>query len=220
MGEMPIALVFDYDGVLADTERLHWKSWAALFLPYDLRLTWDEYCRIGRGFADDQMFRSIMKNAPDLDLNMEELARLNEERKREVRAWSLAESPIPQETIELLATLKAYRIGLVTSSERSYVEPVLRASAIYEKFDALVFGEDVPIHKPTPDPYLLIAKWLGASTGIAFEDSDSGLESARAAGFKAVRIEHPTDLAQVVAQSLRDHAALKNSSAPGNAWEV
>jgi len=61
----------------------------------------------------------------------------------------------------MLTTLNAYRIGLVTSSERAEVEPILRASAIYEKFDALVFGENVAAHKPAPDPYLMIAENLG-----------------------------------------------------------
>ena len=206
MGKLPEALVFDYDGVLADTEPLHWKSWAVLFQPYDVQLTWEEYGRIGRGVSDIQMFASLVKNAPRLPVD--ELMRLNLERRRMVCEWSLAESPIPPETIELLATLKEYRIGLVTSSDRVDVEPILRAAAIYEKFDAVVFGDDVGAHKPAPDPYLLIAKKLGISTGIAFEDSGSGLQSAIAAGFKAVKIEHPRELAQIVAQSLRDQAAL------------
>jgi HAD superfamily hydrolase (TIGR01509 family) len=67
----------------------------------------------------------------------------------------------------------------------------------------MVFGEDVTAHKPAPDPYLLIAQKLGVGTGIAFEDSQSGVESARAAGFKVVRVEQPKELAQLVARSLR-----------------
>ncbi len=202
---MPEALIFDYDGVLADTEPLHWKSWAALFRPYGVELTWEEYGRIGRGVSDIQMFASMVKNAPRLPVG--ELMLLNVERRRMVLEWSLAESPIPRETIELLATLEAHKIGLVTSSDRADVEPVLRADGIYDKFNAIVFGDDVPNHKPAPDPYLLIAKRLCVSTGIAFEDSDSGMKSARAAGFNAVRIEHPRELAQVVELSLHDHAA-------------
>jgi HAD superfamily hydrolase (TIGR01509 family) len=201
---MPKALVFDYDGVLADTERLHWKSWADLLLPYDVRLTWEEYCRFGLGVADEQMIGSILKRAPHLPADT--LLLQNLERRQTVCKWSLAEIPIPQETIELLTTLNGYRIGLVTSSERAEVEPILRAAAIYEKFDAFVFGEDVAAHKPSPDPYLLIAKNLAVSTGIAFEDSESGLLSARAAGFEAVRIEQPKELAQVVVRLLRDTA--------------
>ena len=177
---MPQALVFDYDGVLADTEPLHWKSWAALFRSFDVELTWEEYGRIGRGVSDIQMFASLVKNAPRLPVD--ELMLLNLERRRMVLEWSLAESPIPRETIELLAALEAYRIGLVTSSDRADVEPVLRASGIYDKFDAIVFGNDVAAHKPAPDPYLLIAKKLGVSTGTAFEDSNSGMKSALGRG--------------------------------------
>jgi len=67
----------------------------------------------------------------------------------------------------------------------------------------MVFGEDVAANKPAPEPYLLIAQKLEVRTGIAFEDSQSGLESALAAGFKVVKIEQPKELAQVVARSLR-----------------
>ena len=86
--------------------------------------TWEEYGRIGRGVSDIQMFASLVKNAPRLPVD--ELMLLNLERRRMVLEWSLAKSPIPQQTIEMLATLKRYRIGLVTSSDRVDVEPVLR----------------------------------------------------------------------------------------------
>lgn len=203
MDETRESLVFDYDGVLADTEPLHWKSWAALLLRYDVSLGWEEYCSVGRGVHDAQIFEAFAKRMPLL--GTEERSRLNLERKHMVCEWSLVESPIPHETVKLLMTLGAYRIGLVTSSERSEVEPVLRAAAIYDRFDAMVFGDEVAAPKPAPDPYLLIARKLGVSTGIAFEDSKPGLESARAAGFKAVGIEQPRELAQVVARSLRLH---------------
>ena len=108
-----------------------------------------------------------------------------------VREWSLAESPIPRETVELLRTLDEYRVGLVTSSERTDVEPVLRAAQIHSRFDAMVFGGEPAEPKPSPAPYLLIAERLGVKTGIAFEDSEPGLASARAAGFRAVKIDAP-----------------------------
>ncbi len=99
-----------------------------------------------------------------------------------------------------------YRLGLVTSSDRSDVEPVLRVSGIYEKFDATVFGDDVANHKPAPDPYLLVAHKLGVKSGVAFEDSVPGIESARAAGFKVVKVDNPKSLADIVADVLRAQA--------------
>ena len=198
--KMTDTLVFDYDGVLADTEPLHWRSWAALLSRYDIPFSWEEYCRVGRGLTDAQMLEALRGRVSLSDGAA--LLRQNDERKRAVCRRSLAEIPIPQATIELLSTLSAYRIGLVTSSQRPDVEPILRAAGIYQHFDAMVFGEDVSAHKPAPAPYLLIARKLGLSRGIAFEDSQSGLESAQAAGFKVFRVEQPKELAQIVARSL------------------
>ena len=126
-----------------------------------------------------------------------------DERKRMVREWSLAEPPISQETSALLRSLGAFRIGLVTSSERSSVEPVLSACGVLEAFNAFVFGEDAVSPKPSPEPYLLMKQRLGIVSGIAFEDSNAGVESALAAGLKVVRVESPRDLARLVESSIR-----------------
>jgi len=194
------ALVFDYDGVIADTEPLHWRSWAALLLPYGIQLSWDEYCGMGRGATDRQIYNVMLKRA-ELP-GVEEFASLNVHRKSQVRDWSLSEIPIARETVELLGSLDGGHIGLVTSSERNDVEPVLRAAGILERFDAVVFGEDVAEHKPSPAPYLLIAERLGVGGGVAFEDSEPGLASARAAGFEAIKVERPVDLPQIVSRIL------------------
>ena len=200
MAEMQEALVFDYDGVIADTEPLHWQSWANMLLPYGIELSWTEYCALGRGISDTQMYERLRKRAhlPKPD----EFSRLNLERKRTVRAWALQESPISRETVALLKTLSNWPVGLVTSSGRFEVEPILRAAAVYDCFHAIVFGEDVSLPKPSPEPYLLVAQRLGVSGGIAFEDSEAGIESAQAAGFRAVKVGRPEDLPAIVAQWL------------------
>ncbi len=201
MAVLPEALVFDYDGVIADTEPLHWKSWAALLARYGIHLGWEEYCRIGQGVSDAKLF--LRFGAQMRPADAENFSCLNPERKQLVREWSLAESPIPRETVALLKTLGDYRVGLVTSSEQADVEPVLRAAQVYSRFDALVFGQEPAAPKPSPAPYLLVAERLGVKTGIAFEDSEPGLASASAAGFKVIKIARPGDLAKIVALSLR-----------------
>lgn len=205
----PAALIFDYDGVLADTEPLHWKSWAKLLSPYGIEMTWEDYCAYGRGVDDGRLCDYIGKKWQHVDTV--ELSDQNRERKQLVRGWSLAEPPIPKETVSLLKALEGYRIGLVTSSERSAVEPVLHACDLLDKFDAAVFGEDVVQRKPSPEPYLQIRQKLGLSTGIVFEDSSSGVESALAAGFNVVRVENPNDLAKIIAITL----AIKVSDTQG-----
>jgi beta-phosphoglucomutase len=195
------ALVFDYDGVIADTEPLHWKAWETLLSQNGIQLGWDEYCRVGQGVSDRQIYEHFRARMPRIDANAFSI--LNADRRRNVRELSLRQCPVPLETIALLKSLDGYKIGLVTSSEQSEVEPVLYAAGIHMEFDAIVFGGDTASKKPSPAPYLLIAEKLGVKTGIAFEDSEPGLSSARAAGFRAVKIARPSDLSEIVKRSLR-----------------
>ena len=201
MVDLREALVFDYDGVIADTEPLHWKSWAVLLSRCGIELGWAEYCRIGQGVNDKQIYEHYRARMPHADVKAFE--EQNGERKRMVRELSMKESPIAQETVALLKSLTGFRLGLVTSSERSEVEPVLRAAQIHDKFDAMVFGGETASPKPSPAPYLLIAERLSVKSGIAFEDSEPGLESASAAGFRAIKVERPKDLAKIVELTLR-----------------
>ena len=201
MVDLREALVFDYDGVIADTEPLHWKSWAALLSRYGIQLGWDEYSRVGQGVSDKKIYEHFRARMPQVDAR--EFAEQNGERKRMVLELSLKENPIAQETIAMLRSLDGYRLGFVTSSDQADVEPVLRAARIQDRFDAMVFGGEAAEPKPSPAPYLLIADRLGVRTGIAFEDSEPGLESARAAGFRAVKIERASDLSKIVELTLR-----------------
>lgn len=201
MADPRVALVFDYDGVIADTEPLHWKSWAVLLLRHDIVLGWEEYCRIGKGVSDACIFEHFRAQMPHVDSAA--FAMQNRVRQLRVLELSLNESPIAHETVSMLRSLEGHRIGLVTSSERAVVEPVLRAAKIDERFEAMVFAGEAALWKPSPAPYQLVAKRLAVQTGIAFEDSEAGLESARAAGFQAVRIDRPSDLAKIVKRTLR-----------------
>jgi len=201
MVDLGQALVFDYDGVIADTEPLHWKSWVALLSHHGIQLGWDEYRRIGQGVSDKHIYEHFRPQMTSVDPDA--FAILNHDRKRMVLDLSLRESPIAQETVGLLKSLGRYQLGLVTSSDRAQVEPVLRAAQIFDLFDAMVFGGEAPLPKPSPAPYLLIAERLGVKSGIAFEDSEPGLESARAAGLRTVKIERPGDLARIVELTLR-----------------
>jgi len=201
MVDLREALVFDYDGVIADTEPLHWKSWAVLLSRYSIQLGWDEYCRIGQGVSDKEIYEHFRARMPDSDATA--FAAQNGERKRMVLELSLKESPIAPETVTMLRSLDRHRLGLVTSSDQADVEPVLRAARIQDRFDAMVFQGEAARPKPSPAPYLLIACRMGVKTGIAFEDSLPGLESAKAAGFRTVKVERPSDLSKIVELTLR-----------------
>jgi HAD superfamily hydrolase (TIGR01509 family) len=195
------ALIFDYDGVIADTEPLYWRSWADILKPLGINLTWEQYCENGRGVRDACMLDTFRQTIEDPSV-FSKLEKQNALRKLTMRDLCISEPPIHKSTIEMLFSLKGYRLGLVTSSARPDVQPVLRAAGVFECFNALVFAEDVERHKPAPDPYLMLRRRLGAETGLVFEDSDAGIASAQQAGFNVVRIPEPEELSQIVYREL------------------
>ena len=114
----PEALVFDFDGVLADTEPLYWKAWAVLLAPHGISLTWEDYCRFGRGIKDEQMIERLEQVASDRALQ----SRLKEQmrnRKEMIRAWCSEQSLIGAPTVQMLKTLNSFHLALVTSSDRA-----------------------------------------------------------------------------------------------------
>jgi HAD superfamily hydrolase (TIGR01509 family) len=115
-----------------------------------------------------------------------------------VRQWKLDQQPIAAATVHLLKSLRGRRLGLVTSSDRVDIEPMLYSAGIADCFDACVFGEEITSHKPDPEPYLLIRQKLKIDGGIVFEDSEAGLLSARSAGFLTVLVSAPDELPDLV----------------------
>ena len=195
-------LIFDFDGVIADTEPLYWRAWAEILDRRGIRFTWDQYCEIGLGIQDTQMIfklRQFVEN-PSLLSGLEEQIPLRNEL---VRDKCISELPIQRETIEMLHSLRSYRLGLVTSSTKVNVEPALRAAGVFDCFEAIVYGEDVENHKPAPAPYLLLGNRLNVKTGIVFEDSNAGITSAQQAGFVVVPVGDPKHLPQLVYREIR-----------------
>ncbi len=202
------ALIFDFDGVLADTEPLIWMAWAQLLAPHRIDLTREAYSRLGQGATDEEMLARLLVSNPNPSLLPTLLDQIPT-RRQLVRQWCLEHTPIPVGTISMLRNLGNHCVGLVTSSHRSDVEPLLHQAGILSCFHALVCAEDCTLHKPDPEPYLLVRKLLATEGGLAFEDSSAGLASAEAAGFTAVRIDEPGRLASIVAAILDQTAPVR-----------
>src|SRR5665213_841239 len=117
-------LIFDFDGVIADTEPLHWRSWAMILEPMGISITWEQYCEIGRGVSDARMIDTLRKLAQNSAM-LSGLEERNVLRKGIMRDLCKSNPPIPESTVEMFHSLKGYRLGLATSSAISDVAPVL-----------------------------------------------------------------------------------------------
>jgi beta-phosphoglucomutase len=182
------AILFDFDGVLANTEPVHFACWAEALAPLAIPLTWGFFERHCAGVADSDMVR-IIADAAQPPRNWEELWERYPAKKQMFRDRMLTSPPFAPELGGFLEDLhRRYPLAVVTASARSEIEPLLAAAGLSRHFDALVCGKEAGRHKPAPDPYLLGAKLLKAARPLVVEDSESGLASARAAGFEALRI--------------------------------
>jgi len=203
------SILFDFDGVLADTEPVHWACWAEVVRPLGIDLDWETYRRIGIGSTDRSLCEAIA-NLPQPRVSVQQVLDKYPAKRLLFLHKANALASVSKATIELLTYLSDYGLAVVTSSAASEVEPLLEQAGIRQYFGALVAADDVQHHKPAPDPYLLAAELLHARHPLVIEDSATGVASACAAGFDVVKLATPAELAEVLKTALAE-AAFKAS---------
>jgi beta-phosphoglucomutase len=195
------AILFDFDGVLADSEPVHFECWQEILQTHGLDLDWNTYREYGIGVSDRKLLALLCERAgrpADLELLIAEFPR----KKELFRTHMLEREPFSAEVFELLPELRDYQLAVVTSSGQTEVEPVLEKAGLRNFFHAAVYGGDVKQHKPAPDPYLLAVERLGVRTALAVEDSNAGEISARAAGLEVLRVSTPSEMPGLLRQRL------------------
>jgi len=206
------AIFFDFDGVLADTEPVHWACWVEVLKPFGVSLTWDYYHQHCIGVDDRGMIR-MMAAAHDPPYDWQELWAEYPRKKEMFRARTLAAPPFHAALDGLLERLhREYKLAVVSSSSRNEIEALLVAGGLRRHFDVLVCAEDVSRAqlKPAPYPYLLAAQRTGARHPLVVEDSPTGLESARAAGFETLHLKQAADLERLLWGRLSTCGGLSN----------
>ena len=196
------AVLFDFDGVLVDSEPVHYECWREILNGHGLTLDWDVYREQGIGVSD-RAFLQFLCNQSDPPFEVERLVAEYSRKKEMFLERMLANPRITSEVRQLLSTLAAdYKLAVVSSSGRTEVEPLLETAGIRHLFGAAVFGGDVQRKKPAPDPYLLALERLNVTRALVVEDSDAGETSARAAGLDVLRVPKPEDMVRLVSDML------------------
>lgn len=180
------ALVFDFDGTLADTESAVLQAWQEVFREHGTELPMDAwYAVIGTQHTTPAMFALLAEHAPDID---PEAMRPH----TRARVVKLLETLGPREGVRsYLETAKDHglKLAVASSSSGAWVNPHLERLGLDRYFDAVLTG-DLHQAKPDPDLYLAALAALGTAPTdtIAFEDTPHGVTAAKAAGLTCVAV--------------------------------
>ncbi|MBF0155634.1 MAG: HAD family phosphatase [Magnetococcales bacterium] len=185
---MPLAILFDMDGVLFHTAPLHAEAYAQVLA--EAGLSMPDYAETLTGRRTEEVMRGLLLAAdrPASEQAVRALVRAKQER---ALAALIAAPPLaPQVGFVLERLALRRRLGLVSSASRDSVAVFLASSGCGGLFEVVLTGDDVSRGKPSPDPYQLALLRLGVEAGAAVvvEDAPSGILAARAAGIPVIGI--------------------------------
>jgi HAD superfamily hydrolase (TIGR01509 family) len=181
------AIVFDFDGLIVDTENPGFISWQEIYREFGAVLSIDDWRHatgyVG-GFDPGIHLEQILGRSLDWSQLMP---------RRDARNWELTLQANVLPGIEPLlrsAKQRKLRIGVASNSENGWVEDGLRRLGLRVYVDAVVTRDMVVNPKPAPDIYLKTVQTLQVepSHAVALEDSEPGCRAAKNAGLKAVAI--------------------------------
>lgn len=181
--------IFDMDGVIIDSEPLHFELNRRIMRDFGLELP-DEVFIPYVGITNEQMWSELIERYR-LNTTIVELQEKEALLKREVFQDLEPIKGIP----ELLANLKkdGIAIGLASSSSREFIEMVLEKLQIRGYFQAVVSGRELTRSKPDPEIFLRTAELLNVKPVdcLVLEDSRHGVEAAKRAGMKCIAFQNP-----------------------------
>ncbi len=180
------AVIFDFDGVLVDSEPIRFKAGAQALEEIGVSLTWEHFTQFWLGRTDDAGLRDLLGERFEVD-GQRVAARRNglyEARLDEVAAFP--------DSLRLVRRVpEGMRLALATGSRRMEVERILTHLGLFRKFHAILTAEDYARAKPAPDPFLVAARRLDVppASCVVIEDSLAGVTAARAAGMQVVAVD-------------------------------
>jgi HAD superfamily hydrolase (TIGR01509 family) len=182
------ALIFDFDGLILETEEPQYLSWLEIYQSFDIPLPLPEYGKL-IGSADIFFDPYItLQEAVGRKLEWEEL---DKKRQKIESDLILQKEPMPGVLDYLLDARKLkMKTAVASSSDRAWVEGHLKRLNLIEYFDCLLTSDDVSKTKPDPELFLTAAGRLGVTPeeAVVFEDSSHGILAARLAKIFCVAV--------------------------------
>ena len=191
------AVIWDMDGVIADTGPYHFMAWQDVFRKRGINFTEEDF-QLNFGKRND----TIVCYAMGEGTSTEEIDVITIEKEECFRRRVKPNVKSFPGVIPLIILLKEHgvKMAIASSAPVENIRLVLQSLSIYDYFDAIVWGREVTEGKPSPQGYLLAAKKLGVKpeNSVVIEDAIAGVDGAGRAGMKCIAVTntHPEESLQ------------------------
>ena len=197
MPDWPAAVLFDFDGVIVNSEPLHFQAFREVLAVEHIDLSEEEYYRELIGFDDKGAFRHLYKVRnlplpPKTFLNL--MARKSRAMMELIHRRQFSALPGVEQFVRTL--WRRLPLGICSGALREEIEAMLEGISLRDCFSVIVAAEDVTIGKPDPQGYLMTAELLGEKTHrnlrppdcLIVEDAPTVIKSVRAVGFPVLAV--------------------------------
>jgi len=206
-------VIFDFDGVITDSEILHFRAFNQVLGQYGIELTKQEYYKTYLGFNDADCYGKLIDQGL-LKAGQDQISNLIEKKKHIYKELAKTEGKMIEGVRDFLTLLENNSIpmAICSGSLLTEVEMVLEDTGLRHLFEVIVSGEHVKKGKPDPEGFLLTLKRLNnninsAQAGnqnhilpgecIVIEDSHWGLEAAKGAGMHTIAVTNSYEAEQL-----------------------
>lgn len=196
------AIFFDFDGVIANTELLHFKSFNEVLKKFDIKISKSEYFKDYLAYDDKGCFKKLFLVKKNKNLSNEEIKKLITEKNKifmkkiENEGFNFFEDTL--KFIDYVRKFKNINLCIVSGALKREITYILKKLGIKDTFKLIISAEDVKNGKPSPEPFLLAKNKLQELIGqklndkeiLVIEDSINGIKAAKVAGFVTVAVAH------------------------------
>ena len=186
------ALIFDFDGLILDTETPEFDVLQEIYAEYGTELSIEKWGQVIGGSGAVHF---------DPVANLEHLLGVDIPRQKVLKQWRananalIEANPILPGVMDILDETRnlGLRLAIASSSPHSWVDAHLKRLGIFDRFEYIVCADDVTRTKPSPELFLLALSKLNlrAEQAVVFEDSPNGVKAANAAGIFVVAVPNP-----------------------------
>ena len=196
--QRPEAVLFDFDGILVDSEPMHYRAFIEILDPLGMGFPWKKYVETYMGLDDRDAFREAFR-AKGVALDEANLGKLVAAKSEAFLRGVRAGVTVYPGAVPLIETLHAagFPLALCSGALRSDIDPILAQLGVARRFDVIVSADDVRRSKPDPESYALAfarlserhpALLTGPEMSVAVEDTPAGIRSAKRAGLRALAV--------------------------------